>query len=199
MPARICAAAFQGHCANTQALDAPKSEGKSMSTRRTFLKQNSLVAAGAWAALSSPFAIKSAQAAPHQHRPSRIPLTANSAAAPKTASTCFAACLRRGYVRQEPLYAAAKAGTWTGTRDAIEWGHVAPQPLPSGNYDYTRAVQWATQPGGKRRRLPGFECLDSGPERRRQTRRYVFHSRRRLHHRHEPQSCVRRPRPCLAG
>jgi para-nitrobenzyl esterase len=47
-----------------------------------------------------------------------------------------------------------KPAPWQGTRDALEWGHVAPQPLPSGNYDYTRAVQWATQPGGK-----GEDCL----------------------------------------
>ena len=31
---------------------------------------------------------------------------------------------------------------------------MAPQPLPSGNYDYTNACQWATQPGGK-----GEDCL----------------------------------------
>ena len=34
-----------------------------MSTRRTFLKQNSLLAAGAWAASSSSFVIKGAHAA----------------------------------------------------------------------------------------------------------------------------------------
>ena len=39
-------------------------------------------------------------------------------------------------------------------RDALDWGHVAPQPLPSGNYDYTRAVQWATSPAER-----GEDCL----------------------------------------
>jgi len=47
-----------------------------------------------------------------------------------------------------------KPAAWKDVRDAIEWGHVAPQPLPNGNYDYTRAVQWANKPGGT-----GEDCL----------------------------------------
>ncbi len=47
-----------------------------------------------------------------------------------------------------------KPAAWKGVRDALTWGHVAPQPLPSGNYDYTRAVQWANRPGGS-----GEDCL----------------------------------------
>ena len=43
---------------------------------------------------------------------------------------------------------------WNGVRDAVQWGRVAPQPLANGNYDYTRAVQWANKPGGV-----GEDCL----------------------------------------
>ena len=42
-----------------------------------------------------------------------------------------------------------KPAAWKGSRDALHWGHVAPQPLPNGNYDYVRAVQWAALPGGR--------------------------------------------------
>jgi para-nitrobenzyl esterase len=47
-----------------------------------------------------------------------------------------------------------KPAPWRGTRDALEWGRVAPQPLPNANYDYVHSVQWANQPGGK-----GEDCL----------------------------------------
>ena len=52
-------------------------------------------------------------------------------------------------------HAAAKPSSWTGMRDAIEWGHVAPQPLPSGNYDYTHGSNGRYSPA-ERRRLPGL-------------------------------------------
>ena len=42
-----------------------------------------------------------------------------------------------------------KPHAWQGVRDALHWGHVAPQPLPNGNYGYVRAVQWAVLPGGR--------------------------------------------------
>jgi para-nitrobenzyl esterase len=124
-----------------------------MSTRRTFLKQNSLVAAGALASLSTPFAAKSALGEP----------------ASSIADTTYGKLRGRTedgiHVFRGVPYGADTSGKhrfmppqkplpWTGTRDALEWGHVAPQPLPSGNYDYTRACQWATQPGGK-----GEDCL----------------------------------------
>jgi para-nitrobenzyl esterase len=126
-----------------------------MSTRRTFLKQNSLLAAGAWATLSGSFAIKPA-------------LAATAATSPIADTTCGKLRGRTEdgiHVFRGVPYGADTSGKnrfmppqkpnpWTGTRDALEWGHVAPQPLPSSNYDYTNACQWATQPGGK-----GEDCL----------------------------------------
>ena len=124
-----------------------------MPSRRTFLKQNSLFAAGARVALSAPFVITPAR----------------SATASPVADTTYGKLRGRTdqgiHVFRGVPYGADTSGknrfmpprkpaSWQGVRDALEWGHVAPQPLPNGNYDYTRAVQWATQPGGR-----GEDCL----------------------------------------
>jgi len=47
-----------------------------------------------------------------------------------------------------------KPAPWKDVRDTSNWGHLAPQGLASGNYDYTHAVQWAIKPGGM-----GEDCL----------------------------------------
>jgi para-nitrobenzyl esterase len=51
--------------------------------------------------------------------------------------------------------------SWAGVRSALEWGHIAPQPFPSGGppfpawkFDYVRLIQWMEQPGGQ-----GEDCL----------------------------------------
>lgn len=125
-----------------------------MSTRRTFLKQNSLLAAGAWATLSSPLAIKTAHAAP-----SASPI-ADTTYGKLRGRTIDGVHIFKGIPYgadtsgKNRFMPSQKPAAWTGTRDAIEWGHVAPQPLPSANYDYTTACQWAIQPGGK-----GEDCL----------------------------------------
>jgi para-nitrobenzyl esterase len=38
---------------------------------------------------------------------------------------------------------------WRGVRDATRYGHIAPQPIPSGRLDYTRLISWLDQPGGQ--------------------------------------------------
>lgn len=124
-----------------------------MPSRRTFLKQNSILAAGAWAVGSGTFGIREADA---------------EATAPVVETTCGKLRGRtenRVQVFRGVPYGADTAGrnrfmppqkpaSWAGVRDALEWGHCAPQPLPNGDYDYTRAVRWATLPGGT-----GEDCL----------------------------------------
>lgn len=123
------------------------------SSRRRFLKESPLLMAGARAALAVPFAWTAARSAP---------------SAP-VAETTFGKLRGRTdegiHVFRGVPYGANTSGknrfmpprkpaAWKDVRDAIEWGHIAPQPLPNGNYDYTRAVQWANKPGGT-----GEDCL----------------------------------------
>jgi para-nitrobenzyl esterase len=39
--------------------------------------------------------------------------------------------------------------SWRGVRDAGEFGHIAPQPIPGARLDYTRLIGWLDQPGGQ--------------------------------------------------
>ena len=124
-----------------------------MKSRRTFLRESPLLAAGTRAALALPFAWTAARSAP-------------------SAPVADTACGRIRGRTDEGIHAfrgvpygadtsgrnrflpPRKPAPWSGVRDALEWGHVAPQPLAGGNYDYTRAVQWANKPGGT-----GEDCL----------------------------------------
>jgi para-nitrobenzyl esterase len=124
-----------------------------MTSRRAFLHRNTLLAAGARAALAAPFAITAARSAPA----SPIADTTYGKLRGRTENGIH---VFRGVPYgadtsgKNRFLAPRKPAPWQATRDALAWGHVAPQPLPSGNYDYTRAVQWATQPGGR-----GEDCL----------------------------------------
>lgn len=42
-----------------------------------------------------------------------------------------------------------RPGPWRGVRDALEYGHIAPQAPSSGRIDYVRAIHWYDQPGGQ--------------------------------------------------
>jgi para-nitrobenzyl esterase len=123
------------------------------STRRTFLERNSLLLTAARVSLAAPFVATQARAA---------------AAAP-VAGTTYGQLRGRTeggvHVFRGVPYAASTEGKnrfmpprrpagWKAVREAADWGRVAPQPLAGGNYDYTRAVQWATKPGGT-----GEDCL----------------------------------------
>ncbi|HVG26441.1 MAG TPA: carboxylesterase family protein [Acidobacteriaceae bacterium] len=124
-----------------------------MSTRRAFLKQNSILGAGAWLAGAAPLVSTPARA---------------QAAAPIAETRCGKLRGRTEHgihVFRGVPYGASTSGknrfmppqkpaSWQGTRDALEWGHIAPQPLPSANWDYTHACEWATLPGGE-----GEDCL----------------------------------------
>jgi para-nitrobenzyl esterase len=47
-----------------------------------------------------------------------------------------------------------KPQPWGGVRDAIDYGHIAPQSPSAGRIDYVRAIHWYDQPGGQ-----GEDCL----------------------------------------
>jgi para-nitrobenzyl esterase len=124
-----------------------------MTSRRTFLKQNSIFALGACAVGSAPFVTTEARSEP---------------VAPVAESTCGSLRGRtqdgihsfRGIPYgadtsgRNRFMPPQKPAPWQGVREAVGPGHCAPQPLPEGNYDYTRAVRWAELPGGT-----GEDCL----------------------------------------
>lgn len=108
-------------------------------TRRTFLAQNSLLMTGARAAIAAPV----------------IATAARSAADAPVADTIYGQIRGRmesgvNVFRGVP-YGASTAGKnrfmpprkpagWKAVREAANWGHVAPQPLPNGNYDYVHEI-----------------------------------------------------------
>jgi para-nitrobenzyl esterase len=116
-----------------------------MFTRRSFLKQNALVATGMWAAGSAPFVITQTRS----QTPSPIAAT--------TYGRLRGSFENNVHVFRGIYYGADTSGknrfmppkkptAWTGVRDAAEFGPLAPQPLPAGNYDYSRAVTGRGQP-----------------------------------------------------
>ncbi|MEO8597629.1 MAG: carboxylesterase family protein [Candidatus Solibacter sp.] len=123
------------------------------SNRRTFLSNSSLLMTGARAALAVPF----------------VATAARSAGAAPVADTTYGKLRGRTengvHVFRGVPYGADTSGKnrfmppqkpapWKDVREAVNWGHLAPQSLASGNYDYTHSTQWAIKPGG-----PGEDCL----------------------------------------
>jgi para-nitrobenzyl esterase len=123
------------------------------SSRRSFLKQSSLAVAASRAGIAVPFVMTTARSAPG----SPVGETAYGKLRGRTEDGVH---VFRGVPYgadtsgKNRFMPPQKPAPWKDLRDAGTWGHVAPQPLPSGNYDYTRAVQWANQPGGT-----GEDCL----------------------------------------
>ena len=133
------------------------------SPRRKFLKRESLLMASAGAALTVPFELAATTPAP---APATTAAPASSAPIAETTYGKLRGRTEGGiHVFRGVHYGADTSGknrfmppqkpaAWTDVRDALTWGHVAPQPLESGNYDYSRGVQWYVKPGGT-----GEDCL----------------------------------------
>ncbi|HYP04779.1 MAG TPA: carboxylesterase/lipase family protein [Bryobacteraceae bacterium] len=117
------------------------------------MKNSSVLVAGGRAAMAIPLAVTSARSAP----------------ASPIATTTFGKL--RGltedgiHVFRGIPYGADTSGKnrfmppkkptpWKDVRDATTWGRVAPQPLPGGSWDSTRATRWYTRTGGM-----GEDCL----------------------------------------
>ena len=119
-----------------------------MTTRRAFFQQNAFLAVGARAVVAAPFVITAARSAP-------VSPVADTTYGKIRGRTEKGTHVFRGVPYgsdtsgKNRFMPPQKPAAWQGVRDALEWGHLAPQPLPNGNYDYTRAVQWATLPGGR--------------------------------------------------
>jgi para-nitrobenzyl esterase len=117
------------------------------SDRRTFLRNSSLLMAGARASVAVPFVVTAARSA------------APSPVADTTCGKLRGRTEEGVHVFRGVPYGADTSGknrfmppqkpaAWKNVRDAVEWGHVAPQGLAGSNYDYTHSVQWAIKPGG---------------------------------------------------
>src|SRR5258708_823498 len=124
------------------------------SPRRQFLKQASLVLAGAQASAFLPFSSAGAD----QTKPASA---AGSDFVVETTGGKVRGAVQEGIkVFKGIPYGAGTAGknrfmppekaaSWTGVRDATAFGHVAPQVLAAGRYDYVRIIDWLTLPGGQ--------------------------------------------------
>ena len=128
-------------------------------TRRNFLKQASLLAAGASfaAAVTSKPAI-AADAATKK--------AGGEAIAETTCGKVRGVTVDGVHIFKGVPYGADTSGknrfkaptkpqAWSGVRDALEYGHIAPQSPSAGRIDYVRAIHWYDQPGGQ-----GEDCLN---------------------------------------
>ncbi len=118
--------------------------------RRNFLKKASLLIAGTRAVSILPFTVASSRAA----------AAARAAIAETGAGKVRGATVDGIHVFKGIPYGGTTAGKnrflpptkpakWTGVRDALEWGHIAPQPWSAGRIDYVRLIGWLNQPGGQ--------------------------------------------------
>jgi para-nitrobenzyl esterase len=121
-------------------------------SRRRFLKQASLALAGAPAGVLLSLDSRRARAGPSPEKAESIADTRAGRVRGRTVEGI--------HVFKGIPYGASTAGKsrflpptpperWSGVRDALDWGHVAPQPYPAGRIDYVRLIRWTEQPGGQ--------------------------------------------------
>jgi para-nitrobenzyl esterase len=137
--------------------------GVSEPGRRSFLKQASMLIAGTRAAAVLPF-VPGAVGAETGRAPTVSPsvsdLVVETTAGKVRGASVDGINVFKGIpyggttAGKNRFMPPTKAAPWTGVRDALEWGHIAPQSVASGRIDYVRLIHWMDQPGGQ-----GEDCL----------------------------------------
>jgi len=131
--------------------------------RRQFLKQASLLVAGAQASAILPLASASSHAAtsPQNGKASSKGLVVAETTYGKVrGATVDGIKVFKGIpyggtaAGKNRFMPPTKPAAWTGVRDALEWGHIAPQTIAAGRIDYVNLIHWMNQPGGQ-----GEDCL----------------------------------------
>ena len=131
-------------------------------SRRRFLKQASLLAAGAQAGALLPLALGNSRAA-------AAPPQGGGMSSEVMADTTYGK-LRGARVNGINIFKGIHYGgdtsgknrfmpptkpkSWTGVLDALTWGRISPMPIQAGAVDYMRMIDWLNQPGGM-----GEDCL----------------------------------------
>ena len=135
-----------------------------VSGRRNFLKQASLLAAGVQAGTILPLAAATSSAS--TMAPDTKALRKNADVVAETTSGKIRGTTVEGVkVFKGIPYGGTTAGKnrfmpptkpapWTGVREAIEFGRVAPQPFSGGRIDYVRLIDWFYPPSAQ-----GEDCL----------------------------------------
>jgi para-nitrobenzyl esterase len=135
-------------------------DGRGESNRRTFLKQATVLALAAPAGLTLPLVSGGTVAAAPQERKAKRGATVETTAGKVRGERGDGVQIFRGIPYgadtsgRNRFMPPQKSQPWSGVRDAVEYGHIAPQSPPAGRIDYVRAIHWYDQPGGQ-----GEDCL----------------------------------------
>jgi len=139
--------------------DAQRDEKVLARARRSFLKNASLFIAAAQATSILPLASR-ANAATAQPQNSKSNTAGGFAVAETTSGKVRGKNIDGIKVFKGIPYGGTTAGknrfmpptkpaSWAGVRDALEFGHIAPQTTAAGRIDYVNLIHWMDQPGGQ--------------------------------------------------
>lgn len=122
-------------------------------TRRTFMKEATLLAAGVQAGVTLPLVSGglSLAASPKRGRSNVVETTAGKVRGTAVNGVHIFKGIPYGADTsgKNRFLPPKKPAPWSGVRDALDYGHIAPQTAPSGRIDYVNAIHWYDQPGGQ--------------------------------------------------
>ena len=127
-------------------------------SRRRFLKQASLLAAGTQAGALLP--LNSRAAAPQSDAGMTSGVIADTTYGKVRGARVNGINIFKGIhyggdtSGKNRFMPPTKPKSWTGVLDALTWGRVSPMPIQAGAVDYMRMIDWLNQPGGM-----GEDCL----------------------------------------